>query len=197
MTQSRRRVAHQISSLKGRLSVNRVKKTDWKGTAELVGIAAIVASLIFVGVQLQQDRQFARGQAAADMLENRLESRANINEFAHILVKGNSGAQLDSTESMIVRNIVQSEQDQVFLQAFREQVTGESLSNTPELLFAVFLFQNPAARDAWLQIAVDMETLVDPIRSPESLRSTREGGSAAFRARIKAHLAELDDLNPK
>ena len=33
---------------------------DWKGTAELVGIAAIVASLIFVGLQLRQTEVIAR-----------------------------------------------------------------------------------------------------------------------------------------
>jgi hypothetical protein len=33
---------------------------DWKGTAELAGIAAIVASLIFVGLQLRQTEVIAR-----------------------------------------------------------------------------------------------------------------------------------------
>ena len=33
---------------------------DWKGAAELVGIAAIVASLIFVGLQLRQTEVIAR-----------------------------------------------------------------------------------------------------------------------------------------
>ena len=32
-----------------------MKKTDWKGTAELIGIAAIVASLVFVGLELRQN----------------------------------------------------------------------------------------------------------------------------------------------
>ena len=171
-------------------------KTDWKSTAELVGIAAIVASLVFVGMQVQQDRQFAQSQATGDMLENRLQSRADSNEFAHLLIKGNSGAQLDLTESMIVRNIVKNEEDLVFLQAWRERETGSSSSNTAELKFAVFLHRNPAAKNAWLQMAVEMETLVDPLRSPESLKRTSESGSAAFRTRIKAYLAELDDLNP-
>jgi len=34
-----------------------LKKASWKDIAELVGIAAIIASLIFVGVQIQQDEQ--------------------------------------------------------------------------------------------------------------------------------------------
>ena len=173
-----------------------MKKTDWKDIAELVGIAAIVASLVFVGVQLQQDRRFARSQAMADMLENGLESRAQINQFAHVLAKGNSGAQLNPTESMILRNIVQSELDRVFLHNYREQVAGGARQATPELKFAAFLHQNPAARNAWEQISVDMKTLIDPLRSPESLKRTRQTGSTAFRARIREYLAKLDELKP-
>jgi hypothetical protein len=36
-----------------------MKKTDWKATAELIGIAAIVASLIFVGLELRQSHRIA------------------------------------------------------------------------------------------------------------------------------------------
>ena len=36
-----------------------MKTTSWKDLAELVGIAAIVASLIFVGLELQQSRAVA------------------------------------------------------------------------------------------------------------------------------------------
>ena len=48
-----------------------MKNTDWKGIAELVGIAAIVASLVFVGLQMQQDRQLARAELGSFALEFR------------------------------------------------------------------------------------------------------------------------------
>ena len=174
-----------------------MKNFNWKNGVEFVGIAAIIASLIFVGVQVQQDRKFAQAQSIADMMENLLNSRSDMNEFAHVLAKGNSGAQLDATESLIVRNIVASESDLVFLQAWRTQIGGGLTTNTPELIFAVFLYQNPAARESWLQIDADMETLVDPLRSPESMTRTRESGSSAYRSRVKTHLARLDDLSSK
>lgn len=173
-----------------------MNNTDWKSFAELVGIAAIVASLVFVGVQLRQDKQIAYAEAVADLVENSLESRSDINQFAHVLAKGNSGAELDPAESMIIRNIVRSERDRVFLQNWRAKVIGQSFSNTPELQFAAFLYRNPAARDAWEQNASDMESLIDPLRTPESLERTRQRGSAAFRTRIKQHLATLDELDP-
>jgi len=173
-----------------------VKNTDWKSVAELIGIAAIVASLVFVGVQLRQDRRFAQAEAVADLLENGLESRATINQFAHVLTKGNSGAQLDPAEQMIIRNIVRNERDRVFLHNWREQVIGGSRTSTPELKFAAFLYRNPAARDAWEEIAAEMESFVDPLRSPESLERTRQTGSAVFRERIRRHLATLDEIDP-
>ena len=36
-----------------------MKISDWKDTAELIGIAAIVASLIFVGLQMKQSQDIA------------------------------------------------------------------------------------------------------------------------------------------
>ena len=36
-----------------------MKKYGWKDTAELIGITAIVASLIFIGLQMQQEQQIA------------------------------------------------------------------------------------------------------------------------------------------
>ena len=37
-----------------------MKTGNWKDSAELVGIAAIVASLIFVGIQLRQEQRIAQ-----------------------------------------------------------------------------------------------------------------------------------------
>ena len=66
--------------------------------------------------------------------------------------------------------------------------------STIELKFASFLYRNPAAREAWLQIDEDMERYVDPLLTPESLARTKASGSAAFRDRIKENLNELDGL---
>ena len=37
--------------------------SNWREIAELFGIAAIVASLVFVGLQLRQDRQIAKSDS--------------------------------------------------------------------------------------------------------------------------------------
>ena len=43
--------------------------TSWKDIAEFIGIIAIVASLIFVGLELQQDRQLTRAQLGSNANE--------------------------------------------------------------------------------------------------------------------------------
>ena len=42
----------------------------WKGAFELLGLVAIVASLIFVGMEIQQERDLARSDLAAQSFEN-------------------------------------------------------------------------------------------------------------------------------
>ena len=41
----------------------------WKDIAEAVGVIAIVASLLFVGLQLQQDRQLTRAELGSFAME--------------------------------------------------------------------------------------------------------------------------------
>ena len=46
-----------------------MKSTSWKDIAETIGIIAIVSSLIFVGLELQQDRALTRAQLGSNANE--------------------------------------------------------------------------------------------------------------------------------
>ena len=170
-----------------------MKGANWKDTVELVGIGAIVASLIFVGLQMRQEQEIARAQALGDYIAGRIDYLLGMTEYSDILVKANSGAQLDAVEEHTLRNLVQLTEDHAFLEVLRQSQLGGDLK-TAELTFVSFLYRNPAARTTWLQIADDMERYVDPLRTTESLARTRASGSSAFRSRVKAHLAKLDTL---
>lgn len=61
-------------------SRRRMKKTNWKDIAELVGIAAIVASLVFVGLQMRQDHVFARSELGAGSFESLASLRQAMTE---------------------------------------------------------------------------------------------------------------------
>lgn len=49
--------------------VTSMSSVSWKDIAEFVGIVAIVASLLFVGLELQQDRQLTRAQLGSNANE--------------------------------------------------------------------------------------------------------------------------------
>ena len=66
-----------------------MNKTNWKDIAELIGIAAIVASLVFVGMQMQQDRVHARAELGADSFSNlaSISLEMTSDEFAPIFAR--------------------------------------------------------------------------------------------------------------
>jgi hypothetical protein len=72
-----------------------MKNTNWKDTAELIGIVAIVASLIFVGLQLMQDRRLTQAQIVGDQDDTQIEWARIQSENHELWVKGLDGEELD------------------------------------------------------------------------------------------------------
>ena len=69
-----------------------MKKKDWKDIAELIGIAAIVASLIFVGLQMKQTQEIALAdayQARADTSIGIFQSVPESSELISVWTKTN------------------------------------------------------------------------------------------------------------
>ena len=68
-----------------------MKHSTWRESAELVGIFAILASLIFVAMQLRQDRVLTETEMRAGMVANSIAVNDSIVANANIWVKGNEG----------------------------------------------------------------------------------------------------------
>ena len=85
-----------------------MKHYDWKSIAELVGIAAIVASLVFVGLQLKQSQEIAiadqyqnRSDAALEFYTAMTQSDETVAFYAKGIVKHlESGAAEESLVSL-------------------------------------------------------------------------------------------------
>lgn len=82
-----------------------MKSADWKDVAEFVGIAAIVASLIFVGIELQQSREIA----IADIYQQRTAMIIDANTIQltsdsvqNVLRKYRSGEPLTDDEKYLM-----------------------------------------------------------------------------------------------
>ena len=62
---------------------------DWRTVFELIGLVSIIVSLIFFGLQIQQESNLARSALGAGSIEaiNELELRSSDPEFAKVYAK--------------------------------------------------------------------------------------------------------------
>ncbi len=75
-----------------------MKPIKWKDTAELVGVAAIVASLVFVGLQLRQEQEIAITETFGDMSQSMVDVTLEIGDHMDIWRRGLDGEELTSSE---------------------------------------------------------------------------------------------------
>lgn len=123
---------------------------DWKGYSELIGLAAVVVSLVFVGMELRQSQRVAFAQMQATGFSNMIEVRANIMDHADIWQRGNSDAELTPTEAVIYQQMVLLENERIFhaIQQF-EALGLEEYVPLDSAALAGFLYENPRARQVW------------------------------------------------
>ena len=142
-----------------------MKNKNWKDVAELIGIGAIVASLVFVGMQIQQDRVHARGELGADSFSNLASMSLELtsDEFAPVFAKAiEKPGELTTVEKLQVNG---------YLEAFTYLMIREcylkerGIFDECEIIVREYgprLFGNHYAQSWWkLQNAGDMAFLPD------------------------------------
>jgi len=84
-----------------------MKTTDWKHITELVGITAIVASLIFVGLQLKQSQEIAvgdqyqaRADAALEFYLAQMQDKISLETRGRVIVE--SAAAVNAPDALVV-----------------------------------------------------------------------------------------------
>lgn len=145
-----------------------MKRIGWKDTAELIGIFAILTSLIFVAQQLRQEEELLQSEMRAAMVANSVSINTSIIENADVWVRGNKGEELDPAESVIHSRLVSNVNDymyqlrQTFL-VIEPQWEGPILAR-----FAGFLVDNPGAYQAWLDRERRFNTYITTIDPTET-----------------------------
>lgn len=128
-----------------------MRKLDWKETAELLGIFAILASLIFVAMQLQQQEKLLQVELRSNMVANYMTVNGFIIENPDIWIRGNAGEELTATEREVYFRLLTNYNDHHFqlIEMFKtihpdlvEQIFG---------MYAGFLSRNPGAYRLWLE----------------------------------------------
>jgi hypothetical protein len=125
-----------------------MKKVTWKDIAELVGISAIVASLMFVGLQMKQ----ARSIAIADSYQQQAGATLAKSELAlmhsELIAKANRGEALSDAEEFALLEYVTARWQHAYFgrrrSEYLERSTGGPVQN-----FSGFLCNNPGPRGIW------------------------------------------------
>jgi hypothetical protein len=160
-----------------------MKFSNWKDIAELVGISAIVASLVFVGMQLEQSQRLAFADSVLAMGANGIEERSLQAEHIDIWLKGNAGDELNANDYGIYKILFTNRQSGEFYIWISLESTGTHYEGVASQGLATFLYRNPGARAEW-----DLRR-----GQAEALRVRADGVFPEFAAEVEADLTSLDN----
>ena len=176
-----------------------MKSGNWKDIAELIGIAAIVASLLFVGIQLQQDRRIALSDSLSNWSDRADTISELISDNAVVWNKACLGQQLTAEERTIASQILARlvAHKNFTWTIYRAGLAQTSDDSQAEQL-AEMAWRYPGVR-AMLQEMWAKREEMDAIRAGFDLEINR--GNLTFRyqdfaQKILMILAELDKSNP-
>jgi len=126
-----------------------VKNANWRDIVEFVGILAIVGSLIFVGLQMQQDRQLAVAQLFAETDDSVNNIAALTNEYQDVWLRGSRGDQLSPEDEASFQNLFMSAR-YAYASFFETQLRLNVLSTDwIAKKYAFQLYSNPGLRRIW------------------------------------------------
>ncbi len=165
-----------------------MKSISWKPIAEFLGATAIVASLIFVGLQLRQEQRVAAIEAGFNLVESFYEQRNGTIENAAVWAKGNAGAEeLSSTEAVIYKALIRKEWAHAFWTSHAMRQLGNE-GNVDVHDFAGFLHRNPGARrtwENWMAIEVEYRRKLMPVPKGDDMMNI-----------VFSDLEELNQIDP-
>lgn len=140
-----------------------MKSVNWKDAAELVGMAAIVASLIFVGLQMRQTRDIALAESGWNSLLSEVETRRPIYEYPDIWAKGNAGEELNPSEAVIYRALITDLNTLQFFKFFNATLlNNDYAADVAHWDMAGFLYENPGARREWESLRDELRRYREP-----------------------------------
>ena len=172
-----------------------MKFEQFNEIAELVGTVAVVASLIFVGLQLQQTQQqleqaedIARTEMNSSFVANMIESNNAIIQNMDIWLRGNTGKELNPAELEIYERLILNVNDAHYYGVESlERLNKQELAELEVAAYAAFLHENPGARRVWRERE---KWLSDYRRMAQPKEQTTSG----WVDRIESNLALFEEL---
>ena len=162
------------------------KINDWM---QFIGIVAVVASLVFVGMQLEQEEQVALAQVSQADEASSTQIDLAIVEHAEIWLKSNRGDSLSDAEQLIMNRLVSAQYRRARLETGMRRALGQTLDHSI-VDFAIELYENPGARAIW-----EMQAAAEAMYFQE-LRPGITGRQSFYR-QVLAELEKLDSVARK
>ena len=168
-----------------------MKKANWKDITELIGLIAILGSLIFLGYELRQTKIIAMGESQNSARNATTVRRSLYLENAGIWIKGNSEEALSKAEAYIFEILVLSKTNDAFYDWISNTRLGNQDGADINLSeFCGFLFEHPKARQVWIEHE-------DYLNKYRNLLHPQGNTQSAYVERIQSNLAKLDQLAAK
>jgi hypothetical protein len=165
-----------------------MKANNWKDTAELLGIAAITASLIFVGLELRQSQRIAYAEQEGSQITDFMAVDELISSKANLILKLNRGEELTAVESIESERLILSIDRMMFFTNQRAFYLDHPSFGAAERGLAILLFQNPGLRALWANVRESDERYM---RALGGFGSSKPG---SFGENVRAHLETLDRI---
>jgi hypothetical protein len=127
-----------------------MRKIGIKDTVELIGIAAIVASLVFVGIQLRQEQEIAIADTFGSVSEMTVEISIFIGQNMGIWKKGMNGGELSPDEFGVFQGLysaVESHNQRMFVR-WRRIGPGDPNEIASDFAYALYVF--PGIRELYV-----------------------------------------------
>jgi hypothetical protein len=168
-----------------------LKSTTIREMAELFGIAALVATLVFVGLQLRQSDQIARAEIEATLGMMSIELAALISDHSDVWARGATEEELSDADTVVFENLVVAVNDARY-SAFKQivQTGDEEIAFRTLHGFAAYLHRHPGARRVWTKREAELQKnrkILDPAAIEQN---------SGYADTILSDLKKLDQLQP-
>ena len=165
-----------------------MQRVTWKAVADLIGMGAIVASLIFVGLQMRQTHKIATADSYTALIAAQTEFWGLVAANAEVWAKGNDGHELDRGEAAAYESLVIAWNDSYYYAIQQDRTLHGEADVAVEINladFAGFLFEHPRAREIWDARELRLAKYRD-LLAPRGTRYSQ------YAEAIRANLARLD-----
>ena len=156
----------------------------WKFFAEMIDIGAIVASLIFVGLQMKQAENIARYEffSGADAPADFVEALKGQEET---WLKGCADDEMSDAEMLIFLRLTSMHNLARNAQMNRVRLLNLAISSEyPAFRMALDLYSNPGLRKAWT------------LQANIARRNSAAGGLDSWTAMVERHLEDIEKNLP-